>query len=300
MSERIYVGYLPLTKTDRRFVNFGLALLLVIVASGAFMSAASQRSPGPAHWDLDKLTTITGTVRLDGAARIVSGSGSGTVTWFVVMPGKVGASQSLRNFNGQRVSIEGYTLTRSGDRMLELAREPRLAPVNAESDAESAPAPSARAPIGEAVLRGEIVDFKCYLGSMKPGDGRTHKACATLCIMGGVTAAMIDQSSGEAPRTFILKTADGGPLPQSLIQRIGEPVEVRGIVEREGDFEWLVIDDRSVRRAAAAERWSLLLDAVCGATPYSLLDSVHCCPSGGMPGTFGAGRAASIARLGQP
>ena len=46
------------------------------------------------------------------------------------------------------------------------------------------PAPQVLA--DNVTLKGEIIDPKCYLGAMKPGGGKTHKACAMRCIAGGI------------------------------------------------------------------------------------------------------------------
>lgn len=269
MSERIYVGYLPLTPGDRRFVVLGLVLLAAIVAAGAALSAREQRSPGNGHWDVEKLTKVTGVVRVDGAARIVVEAGEGSaspVTWFLVRPGKIGAESLLRPFDGRELTLEGYSLTRSGERMLELAGEPALENL---AQANLIP-PREREIVGERTFRGEIVDLKCYLGAMKPGDGRAHKACATLCVQGGIPAAMVgvrtdepEDASPASPRCLLIRTRGGGPLPAEVMGRIGEPVEVRGVVEREGDFEWLIVDDASVQRTAGAAKWAELKTMVC-------------------------------------
>ena len=54
--------------------------------------------------------------------------------------------------------------------------------------------------LGVATLRGEIVDSKCYLGAMKPGDQKTHKACATLCIRGGIPPVLVERLPGGGTR----------------------------------------------------------------------------------------------------
>ena len=45
-------------------------------------------------------------------------------------------------------------------------------------------------PLGSLQIEGEIVDIKCWLGRMKPGDGRTHRACGQFCIQGGIPPHM--------------------------------------------------------------------------------------------------------------
>lgn len=268
MSDRIYVGYLPLTPRDRLFVRAGLVVLLAAVATLAFAAGRDQRSPGAGHWDVENRTTITGVIRTDGAARIVTLHENQARTWFLVRPGKVGAGSFLTEFEGLTVTVDGFALTRGDARMLELAGAP------APAQPTGAGPTSGRGPPAEpASFRGEIVDLKCYLGAMKPGDGRAHKACATLCVVGGIPAAFITAGADGSVRCLLLRTADGRALPMNLIDRIGEPVEVRGRVAREGDFEWLIVEADAVRRAGAADRWLALTSAVCTAGP------THAAPS---------------------
>ena len=40
--------------------------------------------------------------------------------------------------------------------------------------------------LGINSIKGEIVDSKCYFGAMRPGFGKTHRACAVRCISGGI------------------------------------------------------------------------------------------------------------------
>ena len=43
-------------------------------------------------------------------------------------------------------------------------------------------------PLGAVTLTGEIVDSKCFLGVMNPGNLKPHKACAIRCISGGIAS----------------------------------------------------------------------------------------------------------------
>lgn len=81
-------------------------------------------------------------------------------------------------------------------------------------------------------LLGEIVDTKCYLGAMKPGRGKAHRDCASLCIRGGIPAALLVRTEGGERRLVHLLNRQGQPLGRELLEWVGEPVEVWGTLRR--------------------------------------------------------------------
>ena len=40
--------------------------------------------------------------------------------------------------------------------------------------------------LDQRTLRGEIVDGKCWMGVMNPGEGQVHRDCADRCLRGGL------------------------------------------------------------------------------------------------------------------
>jgi nitrite reductase/ring-hydroxylating ferredoxin subunit len=46
---------------------------------------------------------------------------------------------------------------------------------------------------------GPLGDPKCFARAMKPGDGKTHKGCAVLCLRGGIPAVFV-----AADRVYLL------------------------------------------------------------------------------------------------
>ncbi len=81
-------------------------------------------------------------------------------------------------------------------------------------------------------LVGEIVDTKCYLGAMKPGRGKPHRDCASLCIRGGIPAALlVGTESGERSLVHLLNL-QGQPLGHEVLEWVGEPIEVWGNLRR--------------------------------------------------------------------
>ena len=107
------------------------------------------------------------------------------------------------------------------------------------------------------VLVGEIVDTKCYLGAMKPGRGKPHRSCASLCIRGGIPAALLVRTeTGERELIHLVDPA-GRPLGPELLEWVGQPVQVVGQLRRE--------DDRSFLEVVAFDRAS----AAVSVRPYS-------------------------------
>jgi len=100
--------------------------------------------------------------------------------------------------------------------------------------------------LGEVTLRGEIVDYKCYLGAMKPGDGMTHRACATLCIQGGIPPALV-VSTRTGDRYYLLTDEAGGRANEMVLGHVGVPVRVRGELSERGGIEYLAIGPDSIR-----------------------------------------------------
>ena len=91
------------------------------------------------------------------------------------------------------------------------------------------------------VLVGEIVDTKCYLGAMKPGRGKPHRSCASLCIRGGIPAALLVRTeTGERELIHLVDPA-GRPLGPELLEWVGQPVQVVGQLRREDDRAFLEI-----------------------------------------------------------
>jgi hypothetical protein len=93
--------------------------------------------------------------------------------------------------------------------------------------------------LGRFTLRGEIVDSKCHLGVMNPGERRTHRACAKLCIRGGIPPILwVEDDAGRCSK-LLLVGADGRAVNDEVLELVGDPVEISGDVVRVGD--WLVL-----------------------------------------------------------
>lgn len=238
-----YVGYLPVPKRIARF------LWLVVIANIAFfiisatLLARSMTDPGPAVWNDGKPQRYIGTLVLWPYPILITDG----VPRLMVEVGKHGVARELGTLQGKLVAASGWTLDRGGERMLEL--EPDAASiVPADSGTSMSEAALTPETLGIKTLRGEIVDSKCFLGAMKPGDQKTHKACATLCVRGGIPPVLVERLKDGVVRCTLLVGPDGGPLEAAAFDRIAEPVEVTGSLETLAGLRRLRVAADAIRR----------------------------------------------------
>ncbi len=216
-----YVGYLPTPPRHLRFVRRLSWITLVWIMALGTTIAATQRDPGPGVWDTGSERSWTGTLLTEPYPMLLPDDGAAPL--LVVEMAKHGAHARLEPFAGGRVTLRGYLLERDARRMIELT----------PGDAAIAKLGPGAAPVRPAdrstpvTLLGEIVDGKCYLGAMKPGEGIAHKSCATLCVRGGLPPMLLTTEDGRP--VFRLLIVDGSTsLPEPVLALIAEPVRVTG------------------------------------------------------------------------
>ena len=159
----------------------------------------------------------------------------------LVAPGKFGAAGLVAGRDGERVHLEGTLAYRNGRTWVEVV----------EGSIRSLPGSPAAADepvsLGTFTLAGEIVDSKCFMGVMNPGEGKTHKACATRCISGGIPPVLCVRGGRHASYLLLVGPNDEA-VNHAVLDRIAEPVEVEGEVVRFGDLLVLRADPARIRR----------------------------------------------------
>lgn len=230
----LYVGYLPTPRRDRRALRLLVPTILWGLCAISALIAANLAPAGDAVWD-SETTTIDGVLISRPYPAVVSlESGSQTMT-FLVESGKHGARPELQGDSERAITVEGFLLHRDGRRVLELL--PGADGVKAPRGARADDFTSQR--LGDATLRGEIVDYKCYLGAMKPGHGLTHRACATLCVSGGIPPTLVTTDAAGHRAYYVLRSPDRGALNAQVLAVVGVPVEIMGTVVREAGMLYL-------------------------------------------------------------
>ena len=102
--------------------------------------------------------------------------------------------------------------------------------------------------LGRQTLVGEIVDSKCYLGVMNPGQLTPHRACAIRCISGGIPPILLVRQTNGSALHFLLVSSDGRPVNKEVLAMVAEPVQITGEVVRQGEFLILRADPATYRR----------------------------------------------------
>jgi len=242
-ADEFFIGWEA--RLPRRTAAFLFVVVLGVVALAglsAGLLALGQGSFARSDFEFGVPRDFTGRLELvPYPTLVVERPGGAESRWLVTVFGKRGAEPETRALDGHRVEVSGSLIHRGDHTMVEI--DPATLRDLGEERAPALPPPGA-----EVTLRGEIVDSKCWLGVMKPGNLKPHRACAAACIRGGVPPALVVRETGEPPRYLLLVGADGAPLAGALLPFVAEPVEVTGRLQDLGSIEALVIDPASTRR----------------------------------------------------
>jgi hypothetical protein len=246
----LYVGWrerMPVLLA--RFVRARLGCAAIVLFAIAAGLVAAQRPFAHSVHEFGTVRELEGWIAerpypmLRVARPGIQASERAVSSYLLVSPWKFGAAERIRGLDGARVRLRGTLIYRGGSTMVELSADPLVR----IDGADPAPAPRIEE-LGEKELAGEIVDSKCFLGVMKPGEFKVHRACAARCLSGGVPPLfLVRGESGWAP--LLLTSSSGGPAERvALIQYVAEPLRIRGRVTRIDDWLILAADPASYER----------------------------------------------------
>ena len=250
-APELYVGYLPaMARPLARFLRPRVAALALCAAALSAALAATQGDFGPGVFEFGTRRTFEGLVAREPVPMLLLRrpglvSERGAFSRFLLVgEGKRGAGREIAGLEGRLVRLEGTLIWRDGATLIEVVSG-SVTPL-----AEAAPLgqPDQGEVLGTFTLRGEIVDSKCFLGVMKPGEGKTHRSCAIRCILGGIPPVLAVREPDGTATYLLLVGPDGEPINERIVDRVAEPVEARGSVERQGDLLLLRVAPESIRR----------------------------------------------------
>jgi len=230
MSE-FYVGDLrSMPPGIRRRVRAAVAAAVLLAIAGAALFAASQKKFAESFFEFGKPVEFSGTISLQPFPTLSQNSpatpgDSDEAPYLLVAPGKHGADALLSGWDGKQVRLRGTPIHRFEGRMIEVETGSITELGKTQAN------PGDWMDLGESTLSGEIVDTKCFLGVMNPGEGKVHRDCAARCLSGGIPPALVSLDADGIHRIVLLTGEDGKPLPkQAYLARVGQPVSVRGRV----------------------------------------------------------------------
>lgn len=236
-KDEFYVGYLPEAPTgiarQVRMAVIGLIGLAIVV--GAVL-VIGQRGFRASFFEFGNEREFTGLLMsrpypmLLVARPAATGSLPAHSRYALVAPGKHGADQMVRAFDNHQVRLRGTLIHSDGASMIEIVPDSiEVLPSSGEGGSRQ------QERLGERMLIGEIVDSKCYLGVMNPGEGKVHRDCAVRCISGGIPPLFIVRNEAGERTMLWLVGDDGEQIGKRILHMVAEPVAITGEVRRIGD-----------------------------------------------------------------
>ncbi len=253
MQNDFYIGWQDRAApgVSRRLRIVVLVFLVMALVLGGLL-AGVQRTIGRGIFEWGRVGEVAGVFLADPQPRLLvarpgqTGTNVSYSSYLLVRPFKFGLSADLaRRFAGQPVRLKGTFIHRNDQTMIEAL------PETMQLDPAGRPiAPVRAVPLGQQTLRGEIVDSKCYLGVMNPGQYIPHRACAIRCISGGIPPLFVVHPASGPPLHFLLLSADGGVVGNEILEYVAESVEITGAVEQSGELLLLKANPATIHRVS--------------------------------------------------
>ena len=223
-----YVGYLPKAPAAlARFVRKVIIVLGLLAVTAALVLVVGQMQFANSAFEYGKLSSFEGIVVTRPFPTLLVarpgqvGQQDKYSRYLLVAPGKHGADDLVASFDGKQVRLQGQLIYREGGTMVEITPGSMAVIDNAPT------VQATTSDLGTVTVTGEIVDGKCYLGVMNPGQGKVHRDCAARCLSGGIPPIFITTDGHEQ---FLLVGLDGRALGRDALREfIGEPITIRGV-----------------------------------------------------------------------
>jgi hypothetical protein len=248
-----YVGYLPKAPTAlARFVRKVNSVLGLLAVTAAFVLVIGQMQFANSAFEYGKLSSFEGIVVTRPVPTLLVtrpgqvGQEDKYSRYLLVAPGKHGADDLVAGFDGKQVRLRGQLIYREGGTMVEITP-------GSMALIDNAPAVQATTrDLGTVTVTGEIVDGKCYLGVMNPGQGKVHRDCAARCLSGGIPPIFVTTDGHEQ---LLLVGLDGRALGRDVLREfIAEPIQIQGELLETGSTQLLKVDPNALRHTPDGSR----------------------------------------------
>ena len=252
MDDEFYIGWEAKAPPGiGRTVHRTVVMLLLLAVLVPVALAVSQRLIGAGIFEWGNVKNFSGILQAKPYPHLLVARPGSVVgqspysSYYLVAPWKFGLKpESIAPFDGRAVTLKGTLIYRADQTMVEV--------VNGSIQATHATLPPLTGleavTLGRQTLTGEIVDSKCFLGVMNPGQLTPHRACAIRCISGGVPPVLLVRASNGPALYLMLVSTAGKPVNEQVLDLVAEPVTITGEVERQGDLLILRAEPSTYRR----------------------------------------------------
>jgi len=242
-----FVGYLDTPEIDRRFL-LGLSAAGLLGASAlTAVIAGLQRGAGRGDWDMRTRVSFSGIISTAPYPHIRVMESGRVRTILLGCETKCGVRERLDaiTYAGGAATVTGTLIERDGYAML--AVPDGVGWLDFDQTAPALPQPQLRM-LDAAVLTGEILDAKCWFGAMRPNEGLSHKACATLCIASGIPPYFGVRDRRNRERALMITDTAGDPLIDGILPFVAEPVRAQGALVHSDDLIQFRMDPETLER----------------------------------------------------
>jgi hypothetical protein len=249
------------SEDDPFFIGFsnrvpGVLVFFLAVVAAAFIGgmaglalalSSSVDDPGDGFVAWGQYQELSGIIETEPypILRLPPGDGRHARAILLSGQGKNGVQGRAEPLSGAPAEAGGVFVQRGTIQMLQVGGRVGL---RAPEGTAAQFRPSDRLPLGRWRLTGEICDGKCYLGIMRPGRGLSHKACANLCITGGIPPVFVASGPVDGQEFFVVAGPDGGPMPGAWLRHVAVFIEAEGEIEKIDDLYVFRIDPETIRR----------------------------------------------------
>lgn len=236
-NKDFFIGWAPAPGIDRRFLMAAIPAVLGATGGLSWLVSRNLDDPGYGSWQTGKIHSPVGRLVTSPYPMLLMDDGAGGIkTALIVAQGKCTSSLDLAAADGGSYQISGALIERKDRQMVEVPQMVGewLMPVQTLVALPDQPKPVVLNE--EVLLAGQIMDSKCFFGVMRPGRGKTHKACASLCIRGGIPPSLWVRTKSGRELVLLMTDANGGPVGEDILPLVAEPVEATGQIVQVGDI----------------------------------------------------------------
>ncbi len=265
MHDEFYIGYEgPMPPGVARAVRGAIGVMLVTALAAAATFALSQRPLADSRFEYGHVQPFEGWLSRAPAPALLVGSDNGWRRYWLVSQGKFGAERALGERSEGHVRLYGTLIAREPWQMIELASR----------DIVDVPSEGARPIVAMSAptlmrAHGEVVDSKCFLGVMNPGERTVHRDCAVRCLSGGIPSMFSFRDDNGRHHLALLIGPNGDAGGSTFLSHAGQPLELEGSLYAFGDAEVFVVAERSVAARSSDRPTSSLSSAAAASSSAS-------------------------------
>ena len=261
-KKEFYVGYFPKApKGISRFVVLAVFGFFILLAASAYVVVSNQTTVNNGSYQFGELTEVEGLIYMGPQPfiKVIEGEDVNGDPVFknilLISFGKFGATPALEKIRSEialtydrvYVKLRGTLVYHNGTTLLELT-ENEKAYISYRPLVDKSLYLKDVKDLGTQTLTGEIIDPKCYFGSMKPGEGKPHKSCAGLCISGGIPPMYVVKNEKGLADYYLILGEDGKPVIDEVLPYLSEVTTLSGRVETLDEWKVVYVKPNGINR----------------------------------------------------